>query len=82
LFTRWKGKLLQVLEAVPVELADARGAGEPGEVLAMDGGVGVGIVTGSGVLRLERLQLEGRRPASAAEFVRGYANFQGARLPS
>ena len=82
LFTRWKGKLLQVLEAVPVELADARGAGEPGEVLAMDGGAGVGIVTGSGVLRLERLQLEGRRPASAAEFVRGYANFQGARLPS
>ena len=82
LFTRWKGKLLKVLEAAPLLDTDAGGAGESGEVLATDAVGGLGVVAGSGVLRLERLQLEGRRPATAAEFMRGYPDFDGARLPS
>ena len=82
LFTRWKGKLLKVLEAVPVEVAEPRWEGEPGAVVGIDGEAGVGIATGSGVLRLERMQLEGKRPATPAEFVRGYPDFPGARLPS
>ena len=82
LFTRWRGKLLKVLEAAALEAAGIEGAGEPGEVLATDAVGGLGVVAGRGVLRLERLQLEGKRPATVAEFMRGYPDFDGARLPS
>ena len=42
----------------------------------------VAVVTGSGLLGLDELQLEGRRPISAAEFVRGQRDLVGSVLPS
>ena len=82
LFTHWRGRLLKVLGAMPEGCYGTGDPGKPGEVLVLDGGKGLGIATGSGVLRLESLQLEGRRPSTAAEFVRGYGDFPGSRLPS
>ncbi len=86
LFTRWRGKLLKILEAAPVRTraapAGEPGPGEPGDVVATDASGGVGVVTGCGLLGLERLQLEGKRPSAAAEFMRGYPDFVGSRLPS
>jgi len=72
-FTAWDGKLLKVLTARPLPEN-----GQPGEVRAQAGVPIVGTSTGS--LRLDEVQLEGRRPQSGAEFVRGHAELLGARL--
>jgi len=45
-------------------------------------GAAVGVQTGEGILGLIRVQLEGKRVMSAAEFVRGQRDFVGAQLPS
>ena len=75
-FTRWQGKLLKVLAARP----EPGGSHQPvGTVIRVDSGAAV--QTGRGLLRLERVQLEGRRPVGIAEFLRGYPHFIGSRLP-
>ena len=51
----------------------------PAKSLELDGG-GVGIGTGDGLLAVNRLQIEGRRPSDAQDFVRGYPDFVGAEL--
>ncbi|MDE2787550.1 MAG: methionyl-tRNA formyltransferase [Chloroflexota bacterium] len=75
LHTAWQGKELKLLEVAPLPDGDA----EPGVVVRADGGQ-LAAGTGEGRLEIRRLQLEGRRPADAAEFVRGYPDFPGARL--
>ena len=42
----------------------------------------VGVLTGRGVLGIKSLQLEGKRAVSSEEFLRGYRDFVGSRLPS
>ncbi len=75
-FTRWEGKLLKVLAGWPVPGE----SGLPvGTVVPADSGAAV--QTGRGLLQLERVQLEGRRPVGVAEFLRGYPQFIGSRLP-
>ena len=79
--TRWNGTQLRVWDAELVEeAAGAPGGGEPsacslerahaapGSVLAASS-AGVDVACGRGVLRLLRLQLAGRKPLAAAEFV-------------
>jgi len=39
------------------------------------------VVTGKGVLGLRRVQLDGRREMSAADFIRGQRDFVGSVLP-
>ena len=79
-FTFWKGRLLKIVEGHP---ATSQGTGEPGQVVAIPGSPpGVGVVTGSGVIVLRQVQLEGRRAVTAEEFLRGYPDFLEARLPS
>ena len=73
-FTYWDGKLLKILEATAIA-GDAR----PGHVVGLDDG-GVGIGTGDGLLVVNKLQNEGRRPSDAQDFVRGYPDFVGAEL--
>ena len=53
---------------------------DPGVVEERAGEVVVG--TGQGLVRVTRLQLEGRRAVSADEFLRGYPGIVGDRLPS
>ena len=38
------------------------------------------MVTGAGVLLLDLVALEGKRPAAGADFARGYRTFVGADL--
>ncbi len=56
----------------------------PGQVaaLAQSGPTGPLLVvgTGSGILEIKRLQLEGKRPLSGGEFLRGQKAFDGAVL--
>ena len=76
-FTLWSGKLLKIIAAAPME-QDNDGSAGPGRVIALSEGVGV--VTGDGVLMVRRLQLEGRRPVGAQEFLRGRRDFVGSVL--
>ena len=80
--TRWRGRGLRVLEGVVVRGETVGHV--PGDVIPMLGMADppVAVVTGEGALGLVRLQLDGRRPQSAQEFLRGYRDFIGSRLPS
>ncbi len=81
LYTVWQGKTLKVLEASPV--ADFKPTdASPGRVIASPSPEGLSIITGDGLLSLQRVQLEGRRPATADEFLRGYPEIMGATLGS
>jgi methionyl-tRNA formyltransferase len=92
-FTRWRGKQLKILEAVPVNAEgrpetriDASGGTEvntPGRVIVLNSAeAAFGIGTGDGMLGVSQVQLEGKRAMTAAEFLRGQRDFIGAVLPS
>ena len=83
-YTRWKGRELHILRGVALEDAVLLEGGSPGDVVTLPRGSAapVAVVTGQGVLGLLRLQPEGRRPQDALEFLRGYRDFTGSRLPS
>jgi methionyl-tRNA formyltransferase len=75
--TTWADQPLRILAAAP---AVGPVAGSPGLVSEMPEGV---VVTcGVGGLRLLRLQLPGKRPLEAADFVRGRPDFIGSTLVS
>ena len=78
LYTSWKGKMLKILSATVVETA---GGQEPGLVAPWEPS-GAGVVAGQGMLGILTLQLEGKRPVSPGEFLRGYPDFLGSMLPS
>ncbi|RMF95135.1 MAG: methionyl-tRNA formyltransferase [Gammaproteobacteria bacterium] len=61
------GQRLRIWQARPAGGADAGAV--PGQVLAVDAGE-LRVQTGAGALQLLRLQLPGRKPVTAAEFVR------------
>ncbi len=77
--TRWHGRLLRILEVTRTrEAVD----GEAGTVVAScHPAAGFGVVTGDGVLGVLKVQAEGKRPMSAADFLRGQPHRLGAVLP-
>lgn len=84
-YTTWRGKLLKIIAARALvgSVPPAQSEGE--EVGTVIQGVEQGqpylaVVTGDGVLVIERLQLEGKKAMSAAEFVRGYPQMIGEML--
>ncbi|MFC2031900.1 methionyl-tRNA formyltransferase [Chloroflexota bacterium] len=80
-YTRWQGKQLKIIEAVPLSEEDIAATGQ---VLASNEGgkAAFGVGTGEGILGVTRVQLEGKRAMLAAEFLRGQRQFIGAILPS
>jgi methionyl-tRNA formyltransferase len=79
-YTRWQGRRLGILEAVP--LSGGEGA-RAGQVVALSRGgpaPAFGVATGEGILGILRLRLEGKRAVGAAEFLRGQRDFIGAQL--
>jgi len=68
-FTFIGGKRLRVLRARVSAAEPGTSQAAPGTVLAT--GAAIAVATGSGVLLLDAVQLEGRKRLSAAEFVRG-----------
>ena len=87
-FTRWNGKTLKVLKALPLP-ADAASPDDlteaaPGKVVALKSveAASLGIVTSDGILGIVELQLEGRKPSEGSAFLRGRADFLGAQFPS
>jgi methionyl-tRNA formyltransferase len=75
-FTTWQGQRLKILRAIPQ--SGWQGAGVPGQVVDVEGGIGV--VTGQGLLELEEVQLAGKKPAAGEAFARGQRDLIGARL--
>ncbi len=78
-FTRWQGKLLKIIEAVPLHKDEGL---ETGRVIALgnDQPASVGVETGDGILGLINVQIEGKRAMSSLEFMRGQQEFVGSRL--
>ena len=75
-YTRRQGKLLKIHRARIIAVPDAT---NPGEVVRADG-QGFWVATGSGILSLEEVQLEGKRRLSGVEFTRGARVAKGERL--
>ena len=77
-YSHWHDKLLKIVSARAQAL-------EPGEEVAPGtvtlrkeaGHTMLAVVTGSGFLEIERLQLEGKKAMSAEEFLRGYPQIVG-----
>jgi methionyl-tRNA formyltransferase len=69
---------LKIVEAIPLA---GEGAAEPGRVARVKENPAVfGVGTGGGVLGVMKVQLEGKRVMTAAEFLRGQRQFVGALL--
>lgn len=87
--TRFNGEQLRIWEAEALEAPAMRSVVTPGATAhgaAMSAGAvlsatgeGIDVICGSGVLRIRRLQLAGRKPLPAADFVRGH-RLDGIRL--
>ncbi len=78
-FTRWRGRQLKVLFAVPLP---GQGQETPGTVVVVTAGnTFVGVATGGGILGLCEIQLEGKKRVTAADFIRGQRDFIGSVLP-
>ncbi len=75
--TRWNGQQLRVWQAIPIDSPASNG---PGQVLATSA-AGIDVGTGTGVLRLTRVQSAGRKAMSAAEFLKAH-RLDGAVLGS
>lgn len=74
--TRWNGDQLRIWQAKPaLDVSPARG---PGTVLSASAG-GISVACGRGAVCIGRLQLSGRKPVTAAEFVRAH-RLDGARF--
>ncbi len=85
-YTTWRGKLLKIIEAHALATAGTGdGGGEPlqdtpvGTVMLRreNGTTSLQVVTGEGMLAIDRLQLAGKKAMSAGEFLRGYAQIVG-----
>jgi len=80
-YTHWRGKLLKIIQAHPLAV-EPEAAVLPGTVSVREeaGHQVLAIVTGSGLLLVKQLQLEGKRAMSAEEFLRGYPQIALQRL--
>lgn len=80
-YTRWQGKLLKVLEAVPMPKVEGA---PPGRVVLLESSAlaPLGVITGDGVLGIKRVQLEGKKDVDARDFLQGHQDFPDSTLPS
>ena len=80
LFTHWNAQLLKLLGVSVLDCPPGLPA-RPGSIVVLPyEETPVAIKTGDGLLGLQSVQLEGRRPATARDFLQGYPSFIGSRL--
>ena len=79
-FTMWRGHNLKIMCAHADFVAPVPVGAVAGQVIDVPGGAAV--VTGGGVLRLDEVQLAGKRVLPVDAFLRGASSFIGSRLPS
>jgi methionyl-tRNA formyltransferase len=73
-YTFFEGRLIKIIESEA-----AAGSGEPGQLFEEEGHV-LDVSAGSGRLRVLRLQPEGKKPMTAAEFLRGHRGVAGKKF--
>jgi methionyl-tRNA formyltransferase len=80
-YTGWQGRQLKIIEAAPLPAERALGVGQVVALTtATEPRAAFGVSTGEGILGVIKVQLEGKRAMSAAEFLRGQRQFIGAIL--
>jgi methionyl-tRNA formyltransferase len=79
-YTSWGGQRLKIIRAHPGPVSDLPPEVAPGQVIST--AAGTGVVTGSGILVLDQVQLAGKRILPIEVFLRGAAGFLDSRLPS
>jgi methionyl-tRNA formyltransferase len=77
-YTSWRGKRLKIIEAVPLTKQNDAAKGQ----VVATAHSGFGVRTGSGVLEILVIQLEGKRAMSAGQFLIGQPQLIGDKLPS
>lgn len=77
-FTTLRGQHLKILRATA--LPEWRGEERPGTLLVLDNGATVAVATGEGALRLEEVQLAGKRPMDIVAFLCGRRDCLGVCL--
>ena len=82
-YTTWRDKLLKIVAAYPL-ISETQKDAPVGTVMLRkeNGETSLQVVTGEGMLVIDRLQLEGKKAMSAAEFLRGYPHIVGDVLGS
>ena len=82
-YTTWRGRQLKIIEAVPLTEERTFKVGQVVALTSVPEGAkaAFGVYTGDGVLGVSKVQLEGKRAISAAEFLKGQREFIGAVLP-
>ena len=81
-YTWWDGRRLKILEAALLEGTERK---VPEGTVAVHPQERIGCLvlgTGSGVLALERVQLQGKTAVPARDFIVGHRSINGAKLPS
>jgi methionyl-tRNA formyltransferase len=78
-YTCWQGKRLKILTAHPSDQKQQTApSATPGSVFVLEKNIYVR--TSKGILQLDSLQLEGRKPQSAQDFLRGHPSINSAAL--
>lgn len=81
-YTYWQGKQLKIIEALP--LHNAASSAEAGSVVPLpadkENTAPFAVSTGTGLLGILKVQIEGKRAMTGSEFLRGQREFMGARL--
>ncbi len=82
-YTRWRGKQLKIIEAVPLPGERNLNVGRvvAPTPAAESSAAAFEVCTGDGTLGVCQVQLEGKRAMPAAEFLRGQRQFIGVILP-
>ena len=79
-YTFWQGKQLKIIEAVPLAAGDNPEVGRVVALPAQGSAAAFGVGTAAGVLGVLKVQIEGKRTMTAADFLRGQKDFLGARV--
>jgi methionyl-tRNA formyltransferase len=73
----YKKKRFLILSAVPDSAVKKNKDWKPGRVLRASAAAGLLLAAGDGALRIEKLQLEGRQPLEARDFLNGFPIEEG-----
>ncbi len=76
-YTFWRGKMLKIITAHPYSVETTHSIPGTSVIREEAGHKVLAVVTGSGLLVIKQLQLEGKRAMSAEEFLRGYSQIAG-----
>jgi methionyl-tRNA formyltransferase len=77
--TRFQGEQLRIWDAEPLEAPHLNPSAMPPGTVLTAAAEGIDVVCGTGILRVRKLQLAGRKALAAAEFLRGQ-RISGARF--